>query len=126
MIDADARLSQGVRRVLLWQALVAISIAAVSAGTGMGGRSWLAALAGGGIAMVGTVILGHTLLRTTSASAHTTAPLWLYGGALARFVLALSLLALALGVLRLRALPLLAAFALAQLVYPLAQVGRRP
>lgn len=126
MIDADVRFSQGMRRVLLWQALVAILMAVASAGTGPAGRPWLAALAGGGIAMVGTVILGHTLLRTTSESAHTTAPLWLYGGAIARFVVALSLLALALGVLRLRAVPLLVAFALAQLVYPLAQVGRRP
>lgn len=129
MIDADAgaggALGKGVRRVLWGQTVVAIGVAAVSAAGG-DPRAALAAFIGGGIAMLGTTILGRTLARTHPHNAQTTAPLWLYGGALARFVLALSLLALSVGALHLPALPLLAAFALAQCVYPLAQVTRRP
>ena len=114
-----------VRRVLLWQALVAcmVGVASIWAVSGpMAGLRFLAALAGGVIAMLGTLILGHTLERTDDRHA-AVGQAWLYGGWVARFLLALVLMFLALGVLHLPGLPLVAAFALGQLMY--AMPGRR-
>ncbi len=116
-----------VRRVLLWQAVAAcvVGVAGVLAAPGPAAPlRLLAALAGGLIAMLGTLILGYTLERTDDRNS-ATGQMWLYGGWGVRFVLALALLFLALGVWHLPGLPLVAAFGLGQVMYAMPG-GRRP
>ncbi|MDA8389423.1 MAG: hypothetical protein M0Z76_01575 [Gammaproteobacteria bacterium] len=115
-----------VRRVLLGQALVAcaVGVAAVWAVPGAAAvLRFAAALAGGLIAMLGTWILGVTLERADDR--HTVmGQVWLYGGWGVRFLLALILMFLALGVLHLPGAPLVAAFGFGQLMYAM-PAGRR-
>lgn len=121
-------LQTDVRRVLGWQLGVALMVGGLSVlgGSGVGaGPAFLAALVGGVIAMLGTMVLGYTVGRTTSHDSAVQGQLWLYGGALVRFMMALVLLAVALGVWHLAPLPLLVAFGLAQLAFILPRLGRR-
>jgi len=120
MTHAARVLRKGVRRVLWWQTGVAIPVGVVSVflGPHQGGLArFLAALAGASIAMLGTFVLAYTIGRTDDKASPAQAQLWLYGGAVARFFLAIILLGLGLGVFRLSPLPFLIAFALGQMAY---------
>lgn len=113
-------LRKGARRVLWWQGGIALSVGLVA--FFFGGHPdnlarFLAALAGGFVAMSGTLILALTVARTDGGSSSAQAQLWLYGGAAVRFLLALILLGLGLGVLHLAPLPFLVAFGLGQVAF---------
>lgn len=113
-------LPKGVRRVLRWQAglSVAVGLVVVFAGPHRGGlEPFYSALAGGAVAMLGTLALALTIGRADVHRSPAQAQLWLYGGAAGRFILALALLGLGLGVLGLSPLPFLAAFALGQMAF---------
>ncbi len=119
--------SDRVRRVLLWQAATACAVGCASAALVSGpplSARLMAALAGGGIAMAGTLILGHSLARADGKDG-AAGQLWLYGGFVLRFLLALALLFVALGVLHLPGVPLVAAFGFGQLMYAMPG-GRAP
>ena len=120
MTYAAETLHKGVRRVLWWQAGLAVSAGLVSAVLGPHHNSLerlFAALAGGSIAILGTLILAYTIGRTDSQGSPAQAQLWLYGGAAARFLLAIVLLGLGLGVFHLSPPPFLIAFGLGQMAF---------
>lgn len=120
MTYAAEILRKGVRRVLRWQAGLSVTVGLVVLFDGArSGRleSFCSALAGGAVAMLGTLVLALTIGRADGRQSPAQAQLWLYGGAAGRFVLALVLLGLGLGVLGLSPLPFLAAFALGQVAF---------
>ncbi len=118
MTYAAKSLRKGVRRVLWWQAGVAVLVGVVGAVSRPqdAAARFLAALAGAAVAMIGTAILGRTVERTGPGQA-AQAQLWLYGGAAARFLVAIVLLIVGLWVLRLPPLPFLLAFGVAQIAF---------
>ncbi len=120
MTYAAETLPKGVRRVLRWQAGLSVAVGLVGAlGTAHSGPLELfgSALAGGAVAMLGTLVLALTIGRADVRRSPAQAQLWLYGGAAGRFVLALALLGLGLGIFDLSPLPFLAAFALGQMAF---------
>lgn len=128
MTYAAEILRKGVRRVLRWQAgfSVAVGLVVVFGGAHHGGlEPFYSALAGGAVAMLGTLTLALTIGRADVHRSPAQAQLWLYGGAAGRFVLALALLGLGLGVLGLAPLPFLAAFALGQMVFMVPGISSR-
>jgi len=84
-----------------------------------------AALFGGGIALVNTLLLGLRVQRAGKAAEASAArgTLTLYFGAVERFVFTLAGFGLGMGVLHLPPLPLLLAFAAAQAGYLIAARG---
>ena len=109
-------LRQGVRRVLLSQAVLTFLTGAVIF-VSLGVAAGLAALYGGATALISTWLLGRRVQRIpeTPAQAHAGVQLALYAGILPRFIVTLALLGIGIGGLKLFPLPLIAAFAVAQL-----------
>lgn len=128
MTYAAETLPKGVQRILRWQAglSVAVGLVVVFGGAHRGGlEPFCSALAGGAVAMLGTLALALTIGRADVHRSPAQAQLWLYGGAAGRFVLALALLGLGLGVLGLSPLPFLAAFALGQMAFMVPGISSR-
>ncbi|WP_298134958.1 ATP synthase subunit I [Acidiferrobacter sp.] len=118
MSHAAQGLRKGLRRVLGAQLMLTFIVAAAAALDAPHQDALerlVAAVAGGAIAMLGALSLAYTVGHTDGAGAG--AQLWLYGGAAARFVLAIAFLGLGLGVLHLSPLPFLIAFGLGQAAY---------
>ncbi len=113
-------LRKGLRRVLLAQVSLTLAVAVVAAFAASPhealGRA-VAALAGGAIAMLGALVLAYTVGRADGKQGPAQAQLWLYGGAVARFVLAIVFLGLGLGVFHVAPLPFLVAFGLGQVAF---------
>jgi ATP synthase protein I len=123
-------LKTGIRRVLLSQLVLVVGVAAGSwilVGEPAGRFSALSALYGGAITMLSTWWLGRRV-QQSGAIAHTQpqrSQMVLYAGAIQRFVLTLVLLGLGLGWLDLAPVPLIVAFAAAQLGF-LTNLGSSP
>ena len=117
-------LRQGVRRVLLSQAVLTL-LAGAAFFVSLGSAAALAALYGGVVALISTWLLGRRVQRTpeTPAQAHAGGQLALYAGILPRFIVTLALLGIGIGGLKLFPLPLIAAFAVAQLGFLINLVG---
>ena len=105
-------------------ALLIIQAALVAAAIGgawylRGDAAALAALYGGAVALLNTLMLSRRLVRAGElAKTDPQRGVYsLYFGAVQRFVFVLAALAVGLGLLKLDPLPLLASFALAQLAY---------
>lgn len=116
MSHAAEILSQGIRRVLLSQ--IALTLLATAAAFALqGSAAALAAFYGGGVALIGTWLLGRRISRTPETVQQGDAgnQLALYAGVLPRFIVTLALLAAGLGWLKLAPIPLIVAFGLAQL-----------
>ena len=119
--DAEA-LRREIRRVVLAQALITVSVAAVF---------WfvrdryqaLAALYGGATALLSSVWLGRGVQRAGAQPRDGGIVGALFVNALMRYVAAILLLGLGIGALRLAPVPLVCAFAAAQLGF-LANVRR--
>ena len=109
-------LRQSVRRVLLVQAVLTLLTGAAFFAF-LGSPATLAALYGGAIALIGTWLLGRRVQSTpeTPAQAHSGGQLALYAGVLPRFIVTLLLLGIGIGGLKLFPIPLITAFAVAQL-----------
>ncbi len=118
--DPAAPLRQGVRHVMWAQVLLTLVVAVVFALRG-GSREALAAVYGGAVTMLISGWLGWRLRR---AGAQAGGLVTLYSSAVLRYVAAVVLLALGLGVLKLAPLPLVIAFGLAQFGF-LANAWRR-
>lgn len=103
---AAEKLRKGVRRVLLFQALLTLFVAGAFA-VARGRYEFLSALYGGAVALLSCAWLGRGVLRATVLGS-------LYANAITRYGAAMVLLGVGLGVLGLAPLPLLAAFAAAQ------------
>ncbi len=113
-------LRKGLRRVLWAQISLTFVVAAVAAldapRPDVLGRVG-AALAGGAVAMLGALLLAYSVARADGTGGPASAQLWLYGGAVARFVLAIVFLGLGLGVFHVSPLPFLIAFGLGQAAF---------
>lgn len=111
--------STGMRRVLIAQTVLLITVATVFFST-TGQGAALAAAYGGAITLFGSwwtarrVNQAAVLARQLQASAGALA---LYGGAVQRYIFVLAALAIGFGLLMLPPLPLLAGFAISQLGY---------
>ncbi len=111
-------LGTGLRRVLGAQVILALLAGAGAVWTGTPPLPRFgAALAGGAVAMLGTLLLAYTVMRADARAGAAQAQLWLYGGAAARFLLAIVLLGVGLGVLGLPPLPFLAGFGVGQVAF---------
>lgn len=111
-------LGKSIRRVLLTQLLLSLAVVAgylAIEGWAGGRRPALAALYGGGIALVSTWLLGRRVRRAGDPARHDAGgQLGLYAGAAPRFVATLVLLGIGMGWLKLAPVPLIVAFGLAQ------------
>ena len=116
MSHAAEILSQGIRRVLVSQIVLTLLTAGVAFAL-LGSAAALAALYGGGVALVSTWLLGRRVSRTPEIARQgdTGSQLALYAGILPRFIVTLALLAAGIGWLKLAPIPLIVAFGLAQL-----------
>ena len=103
---AAETLRKGVRRVLLFQALLTLLVAAVF-GVARGRFELLSALYGGAVAVLLSAWLGRGVLRSSGLGS-------LYANAITRYGAAMLFLGLGLGVIKLAPLPLIVAFAVAQ------------
>ena len=115
---ADQRmkaLRKGVRRVVLFQALLTLSVAAAF-GYARGRYDFMSALYGGTVVMLLSAWLGRGVRRAAGLGA-------LYANAITRYAAAVVLLGLGFGALKLAPLPLIIAFAVAQFGF-LANVHR--
>ncbi len=113
-------LRKGLRRVLIAQVSLTLAVAivaALEASQHDALRPVVAALAGGGIAMWGALVLAYSVGRADGKQGAAQAQLWLYGGAVARFVFAIVFLGLGLGVFHVAPLPFLVAFGLGQVAF---------
>ena len=112
-------LRKGLRRVLVAQISLTLAVAIVAAFRAHHDalRPIVAALAGGAITMLGALVLAYTVGRADGKQGATQAQLWLYGGAVARFVFAIVFLGLGLGVFHVAPLPFLVAFGLGQVAF---------
>ncbi|MHB1512151.1 MAG: ATP synthase subunit I [Acidiferrobacter sp.] len=120
MSYATQILRKGLRRVLIAQASLTLAVAvgaALSASHHDALRPVVAALAGGAIAMLGALVLAYSVGRADGKLGAAQAQLWLYGGAVARFVFAIVFLGLGLGVFHVAPLPFLVAFGLGQVAF---------
>jgi ATP synthase protein I len=106
MSFAAETLRKGVRRVILFQALLTLLVAA-GFGYVRGWHDFLPAAYGGAIAMLLSGWLGRGVMRAGGLGA-------LYANALTRYAAAVLFLGLGMGVLKLAPLPLILAFAVAQ------------
>ncbi len=103
---AAEALRKGVRRVILFQALLTLLVAAAF-GYARGWHGFLPAVYGGTIAMLLTGWLGRGVMRASGLGA-------LFANATTRYAAAILFLGLGMGVLKLAPLPLIVAFAVAQ------------
>ncbi|MFP4607055.1 MAG: ATP synthase subunit I [Thiohalospira sp.] len=124
---ATTVLQRSLLRLLGVQAALT-AVAALAWFSQAGPEPALAALYGGGITLAATLLSGWRLLRATEAlgSSTTRGLAELYIGFAIRFVLALALLALGMGVLELDPLGILTGFAVAQLGYLFNRVETAP
>ena len=99
-------LRKGVRRVVLFQALLTLLVAAVF-GYMRGRPEFLSAMYGGATAILLSGWLGFGASRARGLGS-------LYANAITRYGIAVLCLGLGLGILKLAPLPLIAAFAVAQ------------
>ncbi|MBI3778557.1 MAG: hypothetical protein HY274_06550 [Gammaproteobacteria bacterium] len=99
-------LHKGVRRVILFQALLTLLIAAGFA-YARGGFGFLSALYGGATAILLTGWLGRGVLRSSGLGT-------MYANAVTRYAAAMLFLGIGMGVLKLMPLPLILVFAVAQ------------
>ena len=106
---AAASLRKGVRRVILFQALLTLLVAAIF-GVSRGRFELLSALYGGAVAMLLCAWLARGVRRATGLGS-------LYANAVTRYGAAVLFLGLGLVVLKLAPLPLIAAFGVAQFGY---------
>jgi len=129
MSHAAEILSQGIRRVLVSQMVLTLLTAGAALAL-QGSAAALAAFYGGGVALIGTWLLGRRVSRTPETAQQNDAvnQLALYAGVLPRFIVTLVLLAAGLGLFKLAPIPLIVAFGLAQLgfVINLASARQRP
>lgn len=126
MSHAAVVLRGALRRLLGVQ--LALTVAVVAAWWASAGPPQaLAALYGGGIALVGTLIAGRRIARAGRAATQSPqlGEAEIYIGVVMRFVATLALMALGMGPLRLDPLAILAAFAAAQLGYLFNRVDTR-
>lgn len=116
MSHAAEILRQSVRRVLLVQAVLTLSTGAVFFAL-LGNVAAFAALYGGTVALISTWLLGRRVQRTPEfpAPGQSGGQPALYAGILPRFIVTLALLGIGIGGLKLFPLPLITAFAVAQL-----------
>jgi len=103
---AAEALRKEVRRVILFQALLSLTVAAAF-GYARGRYDFMSALYGGAVVMLLSAWLGRGVRRAGGLGA-------LYANAVTRYVAAMVLLGIGLGVLKLAPLPLIVAFAVAQ------------
>ena len=128
MSYAARELRKGLRRVLWAQISLTFVVAAVAALDAPHHDALArlgAALAGGAVAMLGAFLLAYSLARADGTHGPAGAQLWLYGGAVARFVLAIAFLALGLGVFHVSPLPFLIAFGLGQAAFLVPGISSR-
>lgn len=111
MGDAAVNLQRGIRRVVLSQALLTLMVA-IGIWVTHGKFDAVSACYGGGITVLSTWWLGRRVQR---AGDGTGAQISLYAGAAVRFVTVLVLLGVGIGFLKLAPIPLIIAFAVAQL-----------
>lgn len=106
------------RKILTIQVFLVLFVAALGAWF-VDSDTGQAALYGGGIALVNTLLLGFRVQRASANAQHSAnqGTFTLYIGAVERFVFTLLAFVLGMGWLKLQAVPLLAAFAIAQLGY---------
>ncbi len=107
MSFAAETLRKGVRRVLLFQALLTLLVAAVF-GVARGRFELLSALYGGALAVLLSAWLGRGVERSTGLGS-------LYANAITRYGAAVLFLGVGLGAIKLAPLPLIVTFAVAQL-----------
>lgn len=100
------KLRKGVHRVLLFQALLTLLVAAAF-GVARGQYDFLSALYGGAVAVLLSGWLGRGVLRASGLGS-------LYANMITRYGAAMLFLGLGMGVLKLAPLPLIVAFAVAQ------------
>lgn len=113
---AAGNLEQGVQRVVLSQALLTLMVAAIFLIT-LGAFEAVSACYGGATTILSSWWLGRRVQRAGELALRDTksGQLSLYGGAILRFVTVLVLLGLGIGLLKLPPIPLIIAFAVAQL-----------
>lgn len=116
MSFAAEPLRQGVRRVLMFQALLTLLVAAVF-GVVSGLPELLSTLYGGAVAVLLSAMLGRGVLRATGLGS-------LYANMITRYGAAILFLGLGFSVIRLAPLPLIVAFAVSQFGF-LADMRRR-
>jgi len=118
MSYAGALLSSGMRRIIVWQALIMLLTAGII-GLIHGYYSALSALYGTLVAIIITFLRGWRMQRFTIPS--TMSPSWelayIYFGALERFIGVVVGMGLGMGWLRLPPVPIIVGFSLAQLAY---------
>lgn len=102
-----------VKRLLLMQ-LVASAVVAALAAVFYGGQAGLAAMYGGMIALIMTVMLGW---RLRQASQSASAAKWLMLGAMERMIMVCVVFAVGIGLLELLPVPILVGFGVAELAY---------
>jgi len=118
MSHAAKLLRDEMRRVIIAQGLLVAATAALF-GYWQGGTAMLAALYGGAIACLNTLLMARRVGRSAEAARpdQGQGTIHLYLGILQRFGIALAGFALGIGWLQLPPLPQLAAFAAAQFGY---------
>lgn len=99
-------LREEVRRVIVFQALLTLLVAA-GFGYARGGQSILSALYGGAVAVLLSAWLGRGVTRAAGLGT-------LFANAITRYAAAIVFLGIGMGVLKLTPLPLIVAFAVAQ------------
>jgi len=118
-VNRSISLQKGDVGVLVALQLALVIVTALAFLLTVGGMAAQAAVYGGGVALLSTLLLGRRVLRAAelakSAPGRETAVLYI--GAVQRFVLILALFALGMGWLRLEPLPLLVGYAVAQIGY---------
>ena len=114
------------RKLLTTQLFITLSVALFFTLTG--GNGWLAAIYGGLITILNFTMLNHGLTLATQHGPENSnmGILILYGGAVIRFVMVMILFAIGIGYLKLQAVPMIAAFALAQLGSLILQIFTPP
>lgn len=114
--NSDAATAQAVRRVLSTQATLTLIVAAAFGFTS-GWPAVVAAAYGGGVVVLITAWQGWRLKRLHAKAGAASALGSLYLGVIQRYAAVFALLGLGLGVWHLAPLPLVSAFAAAQLGY---------
>lgn len=110
-------LRRTLRRLLIVQVLLVLAVAAGFLFT-RGGAELLAALFGGGIALLNTLVSAWRLRRASEPGTDARRSLFeLYAGAVIRFVATPALIAIGIVVLSLDPVAIIVGFAVAQLAY---------
>lgn len=126
MRETAATADRGVRQVLGAQAVLLVVVAGGFALLGYGAGAALSALYGGAITLVGTWWMARCIRRSAALAAREAGQgaRALYGGLAHKYVFAVAALALGMGALGLKALPMLIGFAVTHVGYLMAAAGR--